>query len=152
MNHRRGTEQRSGRSLPLIGVIALLLAALATDEALAHPLDEYPRATYITVAPTQIVVELDLPPGVPVAPRVLPLLDPDGTQTVTDAEGRAYVVSVLRNVVLQVDGQPQALVVTRIEMPPYLNFRAGYGLICIFALATPVDGTTGTHQISYANN
>jgi hypothetical protein len=31
--------------------------------ALAHPLDVYLQASYITVAPTQIVVELDLSPA-----------------------------------------------------------------------------------------
>ncbi len=73
--------------------------------ALAHPLDVYLQAMYITVAPTQIVVELDLSPGVLVAPQVLSELDPDGDQQVSDAEGQAYVDAMLHNVVLQVDGR-----------------------------------------------
>jgi ABC-type nickel/cobalt efflux system permease component RcnA len=62
------------------------------------------------------------------------------------------VESVLRNVVLEVDGQPLALTATRIELPTYLNVQAGYGTIRIFTAATLADGLTGTHEISYANN
>src|SRR6476619_5921795 len=105
--------------------------------ALAHPLDQYLQATYITVAPAQIVVELDLSPGVLVAPQVLPQLDTDGDQQITAAEGQAYADALLRNVVLQVDGTPLALAATPIEMPPYLTIQAGYGTIRIFTTATP---------------
>lgn len=87
----------------LLGLMSLL-ALLAPQAASAHPLDVYLQATYITVAPTQIVVELDLSPGVLVAPQVLPQLDPDGDQRIADGEGRAYVETILRSVALQVDG------------------------------------------------
>jgi ABC-type nickel/cobalt efflux system permease component RcnA len=72
-----------------------------------------------------------------VAPQVLPQLDTDGDQQISDAEGQAYVDALLRNVVLQVDGKPLALAVTKIDMPAYLNIAAGM---------------MGTHQISYKNN
>src|SRR3954470_5095772 len=100
--------------------------------ALAHPLDVYLQATYITVAPTQIVVELDLTPGVLVAPQALAALDTDGDQQITDVESQAYAVTVLHDVVLQVDGQPLALAVTKIDMPTYLALQAGYGTIRVF--------------------
>jgi hypothetical protein len=74
--------------------------------ALAHPADVYLQATYITVAPAQIVVELDLSPGVLVAPQVLPQLDTDGDEQISEAEGQAYVDAMLRDVVLEVDEQP----------------------------------------------
>jgi nickel/cobalt transporter (NicO) family protein len=139
-------------SIPVLGLLAILLAVLAPPAvALAHPLDVYLQATYITVAPTQIVVELDLTPGMLVAPQVLPELDTNGDQQISDAEGRAYVDAVLGNVVLQVDGQSLALAVTKIDMPPYLNIQAGYGTIRVFTAATLADGMTGTHQIAYTN-
>lgn len=153
MKHLRSTWERTLRSIPLLGLTAVLLALVSPPRAaLAHPLDAYLQATYITVAPTQIVVELDLTPGVLVAPQVLAELDSDGDQEITDAEGQAYADTVLRNVTLQVDGQPRTLAVTRIDMPAYLNIQAGYGTIRIFTAATLADGMTGTHQISYTNN
>lgn len=148
MNRRRGLW-----ALPLLGVIVLLSAVLGSSKtALAHPLDVYLQATYITVAPSEIVVELDLTPGVLVAPQALVELDPDGDQEITDAEGRAYVDTILSQVVLQVDGEPMTLSITKIEMPTYLNIQAGYGTIRVFTTATLSDGTTGAHQISYAND
>ena len=141
------------RSLLLIGLIALLCGWLTSPKtALAHPADVYLQATYITVAPTEIVVELDLTPGVLVAPQLLPLLDLDGDEQISDAEGQAYVEMMLRQVVLQLDGQPLALAVTKVDMPTYLNVQAGYGSIRIFTTATLADGMTGTHSISYRNN
>ena len=153
MNKPRSVRRRGLRPILLLGLIALLLGLLAPPmAALAHPLDVYLQATYITVAPSQIVVELNLSPGVLVAPQVLPQLDTDGDQQISDAEGQAYVVAMLRNVVLRVDGKPLALAVTKIDMPAYLNIQAGYGTIRIFTLATLAAGMTGTHQISYTNN
>lgn len=96
----------------------MMLGVLAPPTAaLAHPLDVYLQATYIMVAPTQIGVELDLSPGVLVAPQVLAELDPDGDQQISDAEGQAYAAAILRNVVLQVDGQSLALTVTKMSCP-----------------------------------
>jgi nickel/cobalt transporter (NicO) family protein len=153
MNERRSIRGRRLGPIPLLGLIALLLGLLAPPEAaLAHPADVYLQATYITAAPTQIVVELDLSPGVLVAPQVLPQLDTDGDQQISDAEGQAYMGAVLRNVVLHVDGKPLALAVTKIDMPAYLNIQAGYGTIRIFTTATLAAGMIGTHQIAYTNN
>jgi hypothetical protein len=137
----------------LLGLIALMCAVLARPQAaLAHPLDAYLQATYITVAPEQIVVELDLTPGVLLAPQVLPQLDPDGDQKISDAEGRAYVDALLQDVALKVDGQALALTATKIDMPPYLNVQAGYGTIRIFTTVALAEGMTGSHQIDYKNN
>ena len=152
MNKPRSIRSRRLRPALLLGLIAVLLAVLAPPmAALAHPLDVYLQATYITVAPTQIVVELDLSPGVLVAPQVLPQLDPNGDQQISDAEDQAYLNTILPNVVLQVDGQPLALTVTKIDMPSYLAIQAGYGTIRAFTLATLPAGMTSTHQIAYVN-
>jgi nickel/cobalt transporter (NicO) family protein len=137
----------------MLGLTALLLGLLAPPQvARAHPLDVYLQATYITVAPTQIVVELDLSPGVLVAPQVLSELDRDGDEQITDVEGQAYVDALLQNVVLQVDGQPLALVVTKIDMPAYLTIQAGYGTIRVFTSATLAEDMTGSHELYYKNN
>jgi ABC-type nickel/cobalt efflux system permease component RcnA len=112
----------------------------------------YLQASYITVAPTQIVVELDLSPGVLVASHVLQGLDTNADQQISDAESQTYVDAVLHQIELQVDGQPLALQVTKIQMPPYLTIQAGYGTIRIFTTAALPDGMTGTHSIYYRNN
>lgn len=150
---KRCRPPRPWRRALRAALFAVLLALLATPlTALAHPLDQYLQATYITVAPAQLVVELDLSPGVLVAPQALALLDTDGDQQLSDAEGRAYADTIVQHVALQVDGQPLALTVTKIDLPEYLVIQAGYGTIRIFTSATLADGMAGTHAIAYSNN
>lgn len=146
-------DRRNGLRLPfLVGLLACLLTGLLPQRALAHPADAYLQATYITVTSTQIVVELDLTPGVLVAPQILPQLDTNGDEQISEAEGRAYVTTVLRSVVLQVDGKPLPLTTDKLELPSYLNLQAGYGTIRVFTTATLPAGMTGTHQLAYQNN
>lgn len=146
-------DRRNGLRLPfLVGLLACLLTGLLPQRALAHPADAYLQATYITVTSTQIAVELDLTPGVLVAPQILPQLDTNGDEQISEAEGRAYVTTVLRSVVLQVDGKPRPLTISQLELPPYLNLQAGYGTIRVFTTATLPAGMTGTHQLAYQNN
>ena len=153
MNKPTTIRHRWARRLILpLGIVALLLALLTPPQAaLAHPLDQYLQATYITVAPAQIVIELDLSPGVLVAPEVLAQLDTDGDQQISDAEGRAYAETMVRGAALQVDGQAAGLTITKIETPTYLALQAGYGTMRIFAAAPLAPGLTGTHTIAYAN-
>ena len=137
------------RAAPLLLLVLWLLASPLA--ASAHPLDVYLQATYITVAPAGIVVELDLTPGVLVAPQALAVIDTDGDQQITEAEGRAYAESIVGAVALQVDGQPVALSITSVDMPTYLVIQAGYGTIRIFTSGASAAGLTGTHSITYMN-
>lgn len=139
----------TARLLFLLGLFLALLMSPAAAQA--HPLDVYLQASYITVAPTQITVELDLSPGVLIAPQALGDLNSDGDQQISDAEGQAYADTILGNVELRVDGQPLTLRVSEIEMPPYLTIQAGYGTIRIFSVATLATGLASTHQIFYTN-
>ena len=152
MNTPRSIKRRGLRLAPLLGLLALLLVVLARPAAaLAHPLDVYLQASYITIAPAQMVVELDLSPGVLVAPQALKELDTNNDGQISDAEGQVYSASILRNVTLQVDGKPLLLEMTKIEMPSYLALQAGYGTIRVFTHTALADGLTGTHQIAYTN-
>ncbi len=60
-------------------LVLLVFSGLASPRAArAHPLDVYLQATYITVGSSHLDVELDLTPGVLVAPALLPELDTSG--------------------------------------------------------------------------
>ena len=160
MTKLQGISHRWPRPTLLAGLtLALVLGLLAPPRAaLAHSADEYLQATYITVDPAQIEVDLNLTPGVLIAPEVLAELDSNGDEQISEAEGRAYAENVLRHVVLEVDGEPLTLTLSGIDMPPYLTLQAGYGTIRIAtqtALAAGTAGTVGTvgtHQIAYVNN
>ncbi|MEZ4731310.1 MAG: hypothetical protein R3E79_29680 [Caldilineaceae bacterium] len=140
-----------------LGFIALLFTLLAAPKAaLAHPADVYLQASYLTVLPTQIVVELKLSPAILVAPELLTTLDPNGDEQIEEAEWQAYVDQIVPQLALQVNGQPLLLTVTELETMPYLNIQAGYGEIRITLAAdlaaVTSNFTTGTHQIYYKNN
>jgi ABC-type nickel/cobalt efflux system permease component RcnA len=149
----RQSHRRRPWAPPVLGAIALVVLTLLapSQSARAHSLDIYLQASYLTVEPGQIVVELDMSPGVLIAPQLLPELDSDGDQQISDAETQAYVTSVLSNVTLTVDDEALALTVTDIDMPDYLTIQAGYGTIRVFTSAALSGGLTGTHQIAYAN-
>lgn len=133
-------------------LLTLLALALATPAVtLAHPADVYLQAAYLTIAPDEIVVELDLTPGVLVAPQILPLLDTDGDQAISDAEGRAYAATVLPSLALQLDGRPLTLTVTNVDTPTYLAVQSGYGAVRVFTSAALEAGLTGAHTLSFTN-
>ena len=137
----------------LIGLVCLISPlVIHAGSASAHSLDQYVQASYITVAPSQIGVELDVTPGVLIAPQVLALLDANGDQQISDAEGQAYAARILKDVTLTVDGQPQVLRVTKIEMPTYLVMQAGYGTMRVFTQTNAGSAWSGTHQLAYTNS
>jgi ABC-type nickel/cobalt efflux system permease component RcnA len=139
----------------LIGLLmAFGIALLNPITVVAHSLDAYLQATYITIMPKQITVELAISPGVLLATEVLPQLDPNGDEQISDAEARAYVDAVMRQITLQVDDHVLTLTIDKIEAPPYLNLQAGYGTIRIVTTATLPDNANaiGAHQLFYRNN
>lgn len=136
----------------LLGFMHLLVWLIAPHAAFAHPSDAYLQASYITIRSSRIEIELNLTPGVLVAPQVLPELDKNNDQQISEAEGAAYVNDVLRNLAVQVDERALALDVSKIELPTYLNLQAGYGIIRVVASAEFDKNTSGAHQLLYQNN
>ena len=134
-------------------VLALFVAAmfLLPTGTSAHPLDQYVQMTYITVEPTDIVVELYITPGVLIAPDVLAELDANGDEVISEEESYAYIAPMVDALQLTVDGEPVTLTLTSIDMPAYLNIQTGYGEITITTSAALPEGTTGTHTLTFAN-
>jgi hypothetical protein len=149
MNHRRLMRRWAGGAISLFGLIALLAAR--PQVAAAHSLDQYLQASYVTVAADHLTVELDLSPGVLVAPQILARLDPNRDGVISDAEGQAYARQVLADVALQIDSQPLALALTKVDMPPFLTVQAGYGTLRLYAEADLPAGLQGPHQLAYQN-
>ena len=118
------------RAICLLGLICLLASVLLpANEAAAHPIDEYAQNTYIDPAPDRTTLELNLIPGVLVAPQVVALIDTDGDGEISETEGEAYTNEVLRDISLEVDGEPQPLTLASSQFPTPLDMRAGLGTI-----------------------
>jgi nickel/cobalt transporter (NicO) family protein len=137
----------------LLGPIWLLAATLPAQEASAHPIDEYVQNTYIDLAPETTTLQIDLNPGVLVAPEVLALIDADGDGEISEAEGEAYAENdVLGDLSLAVDGEPQPLTLVDSSFPTPLDMQAGMGTIRLqVAPEAPADAP-GDHTLSYRND
>ncbi|CAN5259699.1 hypothetical protein BH24ACT19_BH24ACT19_03530 [soil metagenome] len=136
----------------LLGLIGLLTAALPAA-AVAHPLDEYVQSTYIDPAPDHVALELNLTPGVLVAPQVVALIGTDGDGQVSGAEGEAYANDVVpRDITLEVDGEPQPLTLVDSSFPSPLDMSAGLGTISLDLAAEMPEGVPGDHRLSYRND
>jgi len=133
----------------LTGAFGLLLAWPGSAES--HRVDEYLQATRIALARDRIVVEVDLTPGVTVAPHVFAQIDRDGDDRVSGAEIEAYARQVLRDLILELDGRPYALTLARAECPSWPEMRDGTGTIRLEAIAKAPLGLAGHHRVHYEN-
>ena len=75
------------------------------------------RPHALSLARDRITLEVDLTPGVNIAPAIVALLDRDGDGTISPIEAEAYGQAVLADLVLELDGRPVALTLTRVETP-----------------------------------
>jgi nickel/cobalt transporter (NicO) family protein len=141
------------RGICLLGPICLLASALLpANEAAAHPIDEYVQNTYIDPAPDRTTLELNLTPGVLVAPEMVALIDTDGDGEISETEGEAYANEVLRDISLEVDDDPQPLTLASSQFPTPLDMRAGLGTIRLQVAAEAPEGVPGDHSLSFRND
>jgi len=145
------TWSRLARVGKVVVILLVLRVLFWPTVAAAHPLNQFLQLSYVTVASRSINVELDLTPGVLIAPQVLPTIDTNGDKQISPAETRAYADRVVKALVLRLDDHEQPLTVTQVEMPPYLTIQAGYGAIRIFVRAALPAPLTGTHRLVYRN-
>ena len=130
-----------------IGVLLVFPAPAAP-----HQLDEFLQATRVALARDRVVLEIDLTPGVSVAPRVFALIDTDRDRQISAAEGRAYAQQVLEDVVLRLDDERRRLTLVRADFPSLGEMSAGLGTIHLEARSdAPVDAPGG-HQLFYQND
>lgn len=117
----------------------------------AHPLDEFYQATFITIVPNRITMQIELYTGVLVASQILPMIDTNQDDIISEAEGQAYADFFLDDVVFEIDGTPTPLTVTDIEMPSPLDLKAGVGVIRFNLYTDLPPDHRGQHQFFYDN-
>lgn len=145
------TDRNSRRS-SVRAAVAAALAVICCVPALAHRRDEYLQAARISVDPARIAVELDLTPGIAIAPGIVAAIDRNGDGAISESETRAYAADVQRGLRLEIDGRPLAveLIDTRASQPPALI--RGEGTIRIALAATAPALLPGRHRVFYRND
>jgi hypothetical protein len=131
-------------------LLAALLALLPRSVE-AHPLDELAQSAYLTIAPGEVRLELDLTPGIEVAGPLLHAMDGDGNRMVTGAEARIYAGDVLARSSLSLDHVATSLVAGDAEVPPYRRIEPGGTTISIHGTAQRLD-SVGAHVLTYRND
>lgn len=131
--------------------MAVLLAVLAGVSISAHRRDEYLQAARIDIGPRSVQIELDLTPGIAVAPAVISEIDRDRSGAVSAEEARAYAARVLDDLTAGIDGQPIALALTGTQVPSVDAMLKGEGTIRLQMAAPVASLALGSHHFSYRN-
>jgi hypothetical protein len=131
---------------------ATFVVLLATGgDALAHRLDEYLQATRVSIARGQIALEVDLTPGVSIAPSVIATIDTDRDGTVAPAEAEAYGRALLSDLAATLDDDSLRMTLVGIDVPSVGEMRDGLGTIRVRASAS-VEAGAGRHQLRVSNH
>jgi hypothetical protein len=117
----------------------------------AHRLDEYLQAARIGVALDRVAVELDLTPGIAVAPSILPAIDRDGNGDITESEGEAYARAVVEGLAIDVDGRRVRARLEAQALPAWRDVAEGTGMIRLQAVASIPRLRTGRHEVRFRN-
>jgi hypothetical protein len=137
-----------------LGLAAIVLAALClaqTTPLSAHRLDEYLQTARLSVAVDRIGLEMDLTPGVAMAPAVFAMIDTDGNGQWSQAEIDAYARQVIGALVLTIDGRPARLALDRAEAPTWEAMKQGVGAIRLRASALAPAASPGDHHVIFRN-
>ena len=132
------------------GVLAVSL--LLAGDAQAHRLDEYLQAARLSLMPDRAVLELDLTPGVAVAPEIIGLIDRNADEVISPQEAREYGQQALSEMTLTLDGRPLSVILDRIEIPSAADLRAGLGTIALRAGAAVERLPAGRHELRFRND
>jgi hypothetical protein len=135
---------------PIEWSAAALALLLAPGRADAHPVDEVVQGAYLTLAPGELRLELDLTPGTEVADAVLRALDANGDRRITDAEARTYAERVLKQSTVTLDGAPAAWRLDRVNAPSYESLKFATDTFKVYAVAVRPD-RPGAHSLAYDN-
>ena len=133
----------------VLAVLGFLLTLPATSSG--HVLDQYLQASRIELLPDCITVEIDLTPGVEIAPWLFLKINANHDGRISDQEGRAYASEVLADVMLTVDDRRAPLVLIDSTFPEYDVMRAGTGTIRLRLASRIRVDQVGDHQIVFAN-
>src|SRR5215475_3976813 len=105
------------RAVAAFSFIGFSLAFAAT--AWAHRIDEYLQAARLAIAADRVTLQMDLTPGVDVAPLIFALINTNHDGMISQAEGRAYTSQLIKEIVLDLDGHRQRLSLVRAQFPSF---------------------------------
>jgi hypothetical protein len=125
-------------------------AALLAIGAFAHTLDEIIQNSYLTLAPGEIRLELEIVPGHAVAAGLAQSIDADGDWQLSEVEAYAFARAALEESTLSLNGQALTWDIREIGAAPYELLADGHGTLRLVAVAL-VPEREGRHTLNYRN-
>ena len=119
-------------------------------EVSGHQLDEYLQATRVSIARDRVTLDVDLTPGVTIAPAIVQTLDANADNVIAPSEAGAYGRAVLSDVVVTFDGHPVVHGADAIEVPTIDEMRHGMGTIHLRAVGS-IEARAGRHRLDVVN-
>jgi hypothetical protein len=123
---------------------------MASTTMSGHVLDQFVQASRIEIAGDAVAIEVDLTPGIELAPAVFFAINTDRDGVISTGEARAHAARVLADLVLEIDGRRLPLALASADYPPFDAMRGGVGTIRLRAVA-PLPIAAGTHRLHYRN-
>ena len=134
--------------------VALVFVAVLLgrpSSAGAHRLDEYLQAARVAVGVDRVSIDVDLTPGVSIAPQVTAWIDTNADGDLSSAEAAAYARQVLESLALSVDARSVALTLIDFRMPEVRDMAHGVGTLRLRVAADLPPGATGRHHLTFVN-
>ena len=128
------------------------VVALLSIDGQSHNLDEYLQAARLSLVRDRVALELDLTPGVAVAPGIIAIIDRDADAAISPEEARAYGQTVMSDLRLSLDGHAIDVRLDRVEVPSAADLRAGLGTIAIRASGGVDRLGGGRHSLQFRND
>jgi hypothetical protein len=135
-------------------LIALFFAVVVlgrSTPAGAHRLDEYLQAARVAVGVNRVSIDVDLTPGVSIAPRVTAWIDTNADGDLSSSEAAAYARQVLDSLALSVDARNVALTLIDFQMPEVRDMALGVGTLRL-RVAADLPPAAGRHQLAFVNS
>jgi hydrogenase/urease accessory protein HupE len=131
--------------------LAVIVVLSSVAPAFAHQVDEYLQATTIAVEKGRLALQLRLTPGIEVAQKALATIDSNGDGAISDAEQRAYIERVGRDLSLTIDGTALPLRLVSSSFPDVEGLTKGLSNILLeFEADAPPGGST--RRLTFENH
>lgn len=136
------------RLSPALFLFVLLVTRLPAD---AHRLDEFLQAARLRIGHTNLVIELDLTPGIQTAAGIVSQIDIDKDGHISPTEKEGYAGLVQSALLLELDGKPYPLRVVDHDFPIPDALLQGLGTIHLTLEASYRPLSSGKHHFHLVN-
>ena len=132
--------------------LSAMFVLVIGPESFAHRLDEYLQTARVSLERGRIGIEIDLTPGASIATAIIMRLDRNGDGRISPLEARAYGEDVLSDLIVEFDGAPVRVTLTRVEVPSLADMHEGLGAIRVQASSEVGAVMAGRHRVHLRNH